>query len=234
MGANQTGGHKPVGTDFKKNKADREKYGDVDIPDIPLNKLKEVCAEVDMTVKQSKYLVEYKREVRDALKRKKAKGHEPKLFRLYDKCLHPADDAAGKDEDRKGLIKLLTENITPVVKDDIIDGFKVDGKEGNLEKEADKTIHRLIHERVHDLIHETAESIFRKYLKGLNYEESDGEDEQDEAEKEEARAERAKQAAKQREYEAELWYAEMHGEEPPPKPTADEDEEEEEEESDEE
>ena len=49
-----------------------------------------------MTIAQSKFLAEYKREVRDALKRKKAKGHEPKLFRLYDKCLHPADDAAGK------------------------------------------------------------------------------------------------------------------------------------------
>ena len=205
-----------------------------------------------MTVKQSKFMTEYKREVRDALKRKKAKGHEPKLFRLYDKSLHPADDAAGKgmiftsffhqthiaDEDRKGMMKLLVENITPVVKDDIVDGFKDDGREGNLEKDADKVIYRLIHERVHDVIHEAAESIFRKYLKGQNYEDSDGEDAMDETEKEEARAERAKEAAKQREYEAELWYAQMNGDAPPEKPVelieAEEEEEEYEEEEDEE
>eukprot|EP00754_Rhynchopus_humris_P035061 Rhum_TRINITY_DN16633_c0_g1::Rhum_TRINITY_DN16633_c0_g1_i1::g.163806::m.163806 len=230
MGNQASGGaHQPVGTNFKEAQKDRQKYGDVDLPEIPLNKLREVCAEVDMTIAQSKFLAEYKREVRDALKRKKAKGHEPKLFRLYDKCLHPADDAAGKDEDRKGLMKLLTENITPVVKDDIVQVFKEDGKEGNLEKQADETIKRLISERVHEIIHEKAECIFNRYKKGKDYMASDVEDDES-PEREQEKAEAAAEAEKRRRHDAAVFLAEMNGEEPPEAPEDLEDAEEEEEE----
>lgn len=236
MGGNQSS--QPVGTDFKQTTKQRQKYQNIELPDIPFNKLKEIQAEVDMTVKSSKYLAEYKREFRDALKRKEKKGHDPKINRLFDKSLHPADDAAGKEEDRKALIKLLTDNITPVVKDDIIDGFKEDGREGSdkaLGKEADKVIFKLIHERVHDIIRDSAEAIYKKYLKGEDIDVSDAEDDEETlARKEEERAERAREAAKQREYEQEVWLAEMNGEEPPPPPAGGDDDDEDEEEEDDE
>eukprot|EP01064_Diplonema_japonicum_P023206 TRINITY_DN33651_c0_g1_i1.p1 TRINITY_DN33651_c0_g1~~TRINITY_DN33651_c0_g1_i1.p1 ORF type:complete len:237 (+),score=115.75 TRINITY_DN33651_c0_g1_i1:47-757(+) len=236
MGGNQSS--QPVGTDFNQTKKQRQKYQNIELPDIPFNKLKEIQAEVDMTVKSSTYLGEYKREFRGALKRKEKKGHDPKIMRLYDKSLHPADDAAGKDEDRKALIKLLTENITPVVKDDIIDGFKEDGREGDdksFSKEADRVIYKLIHERVHDIIKDSADVIYKKYLKNEDIDVSDAEDDEEAlAAKEEERAGRKREAAKQREYEQEAWLAEMNGEEPPPAPAADDDDEEEEEEEDEE
>eukprot|EP01059_Diplonema_ambulator_P028474 TRINITY_DN47273_c0_g1_i1.p1 TRINITY_DN47273_c0_g1~~TRINITY_DN47273_c0_g1_i1.p1 ORF type:complete len:232 (+),score=122.48 TRINITY_DN47273_c0_g1_i1:50-745(+) len=231
MGASQS--NQPVGTDFKKTGKQRQKYQNIELPDIPFNKLKEIQAEVDMTVKSSKYMVEYKREFRDALKRKEKKGHDPRVNRLFDKSLHPADDAAGKEEDRKAMIKLLVENITPVVKDDIIDGFKEDGVKGDdktYAKEADRVIFKLIHERVHDIIKDIADKIYAKYLRGEDIDVSDGEDDEETAAKKEAeRAERAREAAKQREYEQELWLAEQNGEEPPPKPAPDADEEEDEE-----
>eukprot|EP01062_Namystynia_karyoxenos_P013500 TRINITY_DN14866_c0_g1_i1.p1 TRINITY_DN14866_c0_g1~~TRINITY_DN14866_c0_g1_i1.p1 ORF type:complete len:241 (+),score=130.46 TRINITY_DN14866_c0_g1_i1:101-823(+) len=210
MGAKQS--NVPTGTKWSDIQKDRKKYGDVDIPDIPYNKMKEVCAEIDMTVKQSKFLVEYKREVRDALKRKKAKGHTPKLFRIYDKCIHPANEAAGKGETKNDMVKMLQEGITPVVKDDIIDGFKEEGKTGSLDREADRVIVQLILERVNDKIHEAAEGVFKKDARGENADESDPElDEEAQAKLEEERAERKRFAAKQKEAEAAAWLAEMDG-----------------------
>ncbi|KAJ9467542.1 hypothetical protein DIPPA_04068 [Diplonema papillatum] len=231
MGANQSsaGSNAPVGTNFKAVQKDREKYGDVDLLEIiPLNKQKEAGAEIDMTVKQSKYMTAYKQEFRNALKRKKGKGHDPKLNRLYDKSLHAADDTAGKTHSRRSMINHLVDNITPVVKDDIIDGLKEEGRKGSkkeLGKEADAVIFKLIHERVHDRINDKAAHIFKKFQQGGDFMASDGEDDEDE----EAKAERARSAAKQRAYEAEAWLAELNGEEPPPKPKKGDDEEEEEE-----
>eukprot|EP00756_Hemistasia_phaeocysticola_P008921 Hpha_TRINITY_DN14778_c0_g1::TRINITY_DN14778_c0_g1_i1::g.102462::m.102462 len=211
MGANQS--NVPTGTKWSDIQKDRTKYGDVELPDIPYNKMKEVCAEIDMTVKQSKYLIEFKRELRDALKRKKTKGHVPKLFRLYDKCLHPADEAAGKGETRKDMIKMLQDGITPVVKDDIIDALKEEGKGGgNVDKAADQVIFKLIHERVHDKIHEAGERVFRKDAKGENADESDPElDDEAQAAEEARRMERKRVAAKQREAEARAWLQEQEG-----------------------
>eukprot|EP01060_Flectonema_neradi_P027464 TRINITY_DN37063_c0_g1_i1.p1 TRINITY_DN37063_c0_g1~~TRINITY_DN37063_c0_g1_i1.p1 ORF type:complete len:243 (+),score=103.62 TRINITY_DN37063_c0_g1_i1:65-793(+) len=242
MGAQQSGGNQPVGTNWKAIQKDRKALKDIDLPEIPLNKLKEVTSEIDMTVKDSVYIKHYKNEYRDALKRKKAKKQEPKPHRLYDKTLHPADDRAGKDEDRKALIKKLQEDITPVVKDDVINGFKEDGVQGDdkqLSKEADKVIFKLIHERVHDVIQDVATAIYKKYLQGNDYDISDEEDDEEELAKKEAdRAERKKEAAAKRQYEADVWLAEEAGEEPPPPPAdvvadAEESEDEEEEEDEE-
>jgi len=209
----------PVGTDFKQASKDRKKYHNVDIPDIPLNKLREVGAEVDQAVKGSKYIVFYKKEVKEALKRKRAKGHEPKLFRLHDKCLHPADEMAGKTNDRKALMQRLVDDVTPVVQEDFILAYKDEGMEGDKEilVAANKTIYRLIHERVHELLHETTEKVYKRYLKGEDYNES-GDESDDNDEKEAARQARAADAARQREYEAECWLAELTGEEPPEAP----------------
>jgi len=211
MGANQS--NVPTGTKWSDIQKDRKRYQDVELPDIPYNKMKEVCVEIDNTVKESKYLKEYKREIRDALKRKCSKGHSPKLFRLQDKCFHPADEAAGKGNTRKDMCQELGEGIAMVIKDDVIDALKEEGKGGgNVSKEADSVIHRLVYERMIDQLMMYGERIFKKNAKGQNADESDPElSEEALAKEEEHRMERKRNAAEKREAEAEAWKEEQDG-----------------------
>lgn len=206
MGANQS--NVPTGTKWSDIQKDRKKYQDVELPDIPYNKMKEVCVEIDNTVKDSKYIKEYKREIRDALKRKCAKGHSPKLFRLQDKCFHPADEAAGKGNTRKDMCKELCEGINLVIKDDVIDALKEEGKPAS-DKAAEQVIWRLVYERMIDQIMLHGERIFKKHQKGQSADESDPELSEEALQKEEEeRLKRKRKAAEVRQQEADAWMEE--------------------------
>eukprot|EP01062_Namystynia_karyoxenos_P021384 TRINITY_DN18139_c0_g1_i1.p1 TRINITY_DN18139_c0_g1~~TRINITY_DN18139_c0_g1_i1.p1 ORF type:complete len:439 (+),score=174.94 TRINITY_DN18139_c0_g1_i1:90-1406(+) len=198
----------PTGTKWDDIQKDRERYQDVDedAPELPMQMAKQVNAEIDLQVKQSKYLVAYKKEFRDALKRKKAKGHEPRLFRLWDKSLWPADEAAGKSEDRKALRERIAKDLLAVAKEELIEGFKEDGlglSDAQMEAKAVNQMRKLVHERMNDAIYDWAERCFKRDQQGKNPDESDPEQERDEDERIKRREERKRQLLAEREAEAE-------------------------------
>eukprot|EP00756_Hemistasia_phaeocysticola_P063326 Hpha_TRINITY_DN6799_c0_g2::TRINITY_DN6799_c0_g2_i1::g.110861::m.110861 len=200
---------KATGQDFGTTAKDRDKYKEIedDLPELPFNKEKEVCAEIDLQVKDAKYLPIYKKEFRAALARKKAKGEPPRLFRLYDKCLHPADETAGPNENRKGVRERIVASILPTVMEDLMEGFKEDGlgiSEDEMEKKGKNQMRRLVQERMHDILHYWAEKTFKKDQRGedANVSDDEQEAERSNAEREKQRAERKKQIAAEREAEA--------------------------------
>eukprot|EP00760_Papus_ankaliazontas_P036831 PhM_4_TR8396/c6_g2_i1/m.62497 len=93
---------------------------------VPSTSLQLLHAEVESSVASSDYLRVYTVQYRDALRRKKSKGHAPQHNRLHEKALAATDKMLGRDGSLCSLKRRVLERSYGVVGAEVVQGIAED------------------------------------------------------------------------------------------------------------
>ena len=204
---------KATGTDFDGVDAARQMAAQADdIPTIPFLKNKEVMGKLDVMLKQSIWLANFKRAFRGYLRKKPERSQEGTFQRCMQFARGDADQL-GLKKDRFGeLLDKFVDELGAIFIDDSIDYLKERGKikPGDPQSEivsTAKKYQKILFSQVTNVeVTKAARKIYDKYSRGADPEQSDVEiDPETKAKLQAEKEARLKEAAEERKRQAEKW-----------------------------
>jgi hypothetical protein len=210
-----------TGTDFDATQRSRDRDNSAEqLPVISYLKQKEVSQELNAAIKESIYFNNYKRAFRGYLRRKPETNQMGALFRIHKNSLRDADQL-GLPKDTLGeVVDRVVIKMAPGLNDDIVEELVKFGKLKSTDEAARKqrmaedSLTRIFGYLADEMIETTGKKLYEKYSRGADFEVSDAEMDQEKLAKlQKQKSERLKQAADERQRQAEQFLKDAENEE---------------------